>query len=172
MSTCPRCHLTLDTTDYQGVDLESCSRCGGQWLDPEHLRSILDTVEAPAGQTTPPASGADRRAAKENLPCPSCGQALAPFNYAGDSGIILDKCFACGHIWLDAGELEEVLQAVRASRQGLDRDIKRFSADLHEVEVREDKREQQDVRTTPMPGLTSLVSQITDDPVQRSEPPA
>jgi len=163
MSTCPRCQIALETSDYQGVALEACSRCGGQWLDPEHLKTILDTLEAPQGHPAQPGNVVDRRKAKENLPCPSCGQQLEPFNYAGDTGIILDKCFRCGHIWLDAGELEEVQRAVGESRRGLERDVKRFSADLHEVEVREDRREQQDVRTTPMPNLTSLVSQIPDD---------
>jgi uncharacterized protein len=38
--------------------------------------------------------------------CPKCGMNLVEINY---HGIKLDKCSACGGVWLDAGELEQVV---------------------------------------------------------------
>ena len=50
MATCPRCDIPLEATTYAGVDIESCTRCGGRWLDPDSLKAIVDTPEpAPSG---------------------------------------------------------------------------------------------------------------------------
>jgi len=84
-------------------------------------------------------------------------------NYAADSGVMIDKCPHCGGIWLDAGELEKAQAAVEASRSDLDRDIKRFSGPLHEVEVREDALEQQDNRATHAPLVSAIANRIQDE---------
>lgn len=39
--------------------------------------------------------------------CPKCGMELSEIDY---KGIKVDKCFGCGGLWLDAGELETVLK--------------------------------------------------------------
>ena len=38
--------------------------------------------------------------------CPKCGMNLVEINY---QGITMDKCSACEGVWLDAGELEQVV---------------------------------------------------------------
>ena len=91
-------------------------------------------------------TGIDLTDVQEDASCPHCGVAMQPFNYAGDSGVILDKCPSCGGLWLDDGDLERVLAVVAASEKELGRDIKRFSADLYEAEVRQDALEQRDGR--------------------------
>jgi len=168
MSTCPRCNSALTATDYGGVDLEACDQCGGRWITPDNLRTIVESDDLP-----PPAAPAPGKQPAEQRPdlyregehprCPGCGQAMDEFNYAGDTGIILDKCHHCGGLWLDAGELEQVRAAVGASKQDLDRDIKRFSGTLHQLEVREDAREQKDTSVTPNPLLSALASRTYDE---------
>ena len=37
--------------------------------------------------------------------CPKCGSALDEIMFRG---VRVDKCFACGGVWLDDGELEEL----------------------------------------------------------------
>jgi len=39
--------------------------------------------------------------------CPSCGQSLEEQTY---EGIQIDACATCGGVWLDDGELEEIVQ--------------------------------------------------------------
>lgn len=39
--------------------------------------------------------------------CPKCGMELTEIEYRG---IHVDKCFACGGVYLDDGELEEIAQ--------------------------------------------------------------
>jgi hypothetical protein len=44
--------------------------------------------------------------------CPKCGNDLAEISY---KGVSVDKCTACEGIWLDAGELETILDEEDAS---------------------------------------------------------
>jgi len=169
MSICPRCDAPLTATDYEEVELEACDRCGGRWLDPDSLKAIVD-APAPAGGPPTGKEGVPGlevstalHEGKPNLLCPDCREGMEPFNFAGDSGIFLGKCHRCGGVWLDAGQLEQVRQAVAASRQDIERDIKRFSGTLHEVEVQEDLLEQKDNRTTPDPTMTTIANRILGD---------
>ncbi len=47
----------------------------------------------------------DRKKLRElhYMRCPKCGMELGEVDY---KGILIDKCFQCEGIWLDAGELE------------------------------------------------------------------
>jgi Zn-finger nucleic acid-binding protein len=161
MHTCPRCRRPLTAGDYEGFTVETCDGCGGRWLAAAELRDILDTLPGPAVPPAP-ARRVQVDAVDEHLPCPNCGLPMEAFNYGADSGVILDKCRPCGGLWLDGGELDAVRQAVAASEAGLDRDVKRFSADLHAEEVRQDELEQKDVRPRHDPLLAALTGRIVD----------
>ena len=168
MKTCPRCRSPVTAGDYEGVTLETCERCHGQWLGPEQLKEIIDT-HAKAWRTEdlqtrrpPGLRGVPMAQLREDLPCPNCGRTMAAFNYGGDTGIILDKCSECGGLWLDGGELEKVQTAVEASDQDLDTDVKRFSASLREVEAREDALEQADTRAIQSPFIAAIANRIVD----------
>ena len=161
MLPCPRCHTDLEAAEFDGFVIETCPRCGGRWTNPADLKAIIDA------EPTPPAADVHRTEVDltgvggDGL-CPRCSVPMQPFNYAGDSGVILDKCPGCGGLWLDAGDLERILGVVAASDRDLDRDLKRFSADLHEEEVRQDLLEQQDTRPAGGPLAGSLAARIAD----------
>ena len=42
---------------------------------------------------------------KHHMRCPKCGQELKEIV---TNNVHVDKCFSCGGIWLDEGELEEI----------------------------------------------------------------
>jgi Zn-finger nucleic acid-binding protein len=154
---CPRCHVPLEAAEYGEFVLETCPRCGGRWTNHADLKAIIDAAPAPETAEAVRVE-VDLRGVGGDALCPRCSVPMGPFNYAGDSGVILDKCPGCDGLWLDAGDLERVLAVVAASDRDLDRDMKRFSADLHEEEVRQDALEQQDTR----PAGGSLAARIAD----------
>jgi len=47
----------------------------------------------------------ERRRALHHMKCPKCGNDLEEMTYGG---VVIDKCFSCGGLWLDEGELEAV----------------------------------------------------------------
>jgi Zn-finger nucleic acid-binding protein len=161
MNPCPRCNVPLLVEEHGDIVMERCDRCGGRWMAPDDLKAVLDLIRLPV-QGSAVRMGIDLTDVKEDAACPHCGVPMEPFNYAGDSGIILDKCRGCGGLWLDGGDLERVLAVVAASEKDLDRDLKRFSADLHEAEVRQDALEQQDGSPRTDPLAAALASRIAD----------
>lgn len=161
MNSCPRCHVSLLSEEHGDIVIERCDRCGGRWMTPDDLKAILDLIRLPV-EGAPSRMGVDLTDVEEDASCPHCGVPMEPFNYAGDSGIILDKCHSCGGLWLDKGDLERVLAVVSSSQQDLDRDVKRFSADLHKAEVRQDALEQKDGSPMTDPLGSILVSRIAD----------
>jgi Zn-finger nucleic acid-binding protein len=116
MYQCPRCTAELVTVDYEGVEIETCPACQGEWLDADELRQVVQRAEG----RFDPQEIAELNAARvemfrmkptdtHRMLCPKCpGVKLSAFNYAATSGIILDKCPECGGIWLDHGEIEMV----------------------------------------------------------------
>lgn len=161
MNPCPRCKVPLSVEEHGDIVMERCQSCGGYWMEPDNLKAILDLIRLPVSGSLP-RTGVDLTEVSTDAACPRCGVAMEPFNYAGDSGVILDKCRSCGGLWLDKGDLERVLAVVSASQQDLERDEKRFSADLHEQEVRQDALEQHDGTPFADPIGSVLASRIAD----------
>lgn len=131
---CPRCASSLTTTLYEGVEIETCPTCEGEWLDKSELQTIVRTVERTF--TPEELEALDRvtgRATRRSTPperllrCPKCPeQDLQPFNYATTTGIILDRCPACGGLWFDRHELEMVQSFVESCSAEVDSDAKRL----------------------------------------------
>jgi Zn-finger nucleic acid-binding protein len=113
---CPRCRAALTHSRDRDVETESCSACGGLWLDrsgfhhaqrepPNH--PVEEFVRPGLHTTTDP-----------YLPCVRCGELMTKKNFGRISGVIIDECGRHG-VWLDAGELEHIRQFVADG--GLDR---------------------------------------------------
>lgn len=167
MRTCPRCEQPLYTVDYEGVEIDACRQCGGEWLDAGELRQLIEVSE-PGGEAEVAAARRARMPGvvldrvRENLLCPVCRRPMTAFNYGGDSGIILDKCEQCGGIWLDAGELHKVLLTVAASGDDLKQDLARFAPQLQHVEDQEEVLADEDARHTYRAGASTLINRILD----------
>jgi Zn-finger nucleic acid-binding protein len=111
---CVKCNSILDKATFQGLEVDLCPKCGGLWLDRgeiaraaklpaeelAHLRSLL------TGQPGPPPIPTESVA-----PCPVCPGSLAEV-MLGE--VHVDYCNKCQGIFLDRGELEAAVDAVRA----------------------------------------------------------
>jgi Zn-finger nucleic acid-binding protein len=112
--TCVKCTSVLDRATFEGLEVDLCPHCGGLWLDrgeitraarlPEgeldRLRGHLSatTIESPPEPSHP-------------VPCPACEGKLSEVILGN---VHVDYCGTCHGIFLDRGELEEALTAVRA----------------------------------------------------------
>jgi len=43
---CPKCGADLAVEDYQGVEIDRCTECGGMWLDAGELEMLLAREDA------------------------------------------------------------------------------------------------------------------------------
>ena len=140
---CPRCQTELETINYEGVEIETCPDCEGEWLDQGELATIVKKQEASfpeemvesMDRLTKETFTIDESSANQ-MKCPKCPDSeLNRFIYAATSGIALDKCPTCGGVWLDKNELEMVQVLVEEWMGKVQRDKERFSPFLDKVEA-------------------------------------
>src|SRR5947209_2628414 len=116
---CPKCHQALQGVDYEGVHIDTCPACGGDWLDAGELASIVEArnrrfneQECLAIAQAAKITGVKLSALNRHLTCPKCGGTTHPVNYGDDTGILIDKCAQCNGIWLERGELDKIEELV------------------------------------------------------------
>jgi Zn-finger nucleic acid-binding protein len=110
---CVKCNSILDRATFQGLEMDLCPKCGGLWLDrgeitrastlPEEELARLRGLLLGAGG--PPPVPTENKA-----PCPACPGRLAEVVLGA---VHVDYCGTCHGIFLDRGELEDALVAVR-----------------------------------------------------------
>jgi hypothetical protein len=142
---CPNCNSTLKQIDYEGILIETCESCEGEFLDDQELRNITRARERKYDEQTRHAlakatkiQGVALSKVDRKLTCPKCAGKMNPVNYGGDSGIIIDRCEQCKGIWLDGGELEKIEMLVEGWEDELPNDLKRYGLQLRNAEERTD----------------------------------
>ena len=146
----------LDTPETDGVRIletpaqaMACARCGGSLatalLDDNHpvqccngCRGVLlprtsfaHVVQArrtwATGQPVPPLP-LDPRELERVVSCPRCAARMSTHPYYGPGSVIIDGCEACDLVWLDFGELKQIVDAPGSDR-GLRKPPQRDTSD-------------------------------------------
>lgn len=145
---CPHCQKPLEPLTFQGVQLETCPTCGGEWLGAGQLGAIVEArnarftrEEAVAVAQAAPITGIKLTGSDRSLTCPNCGAATHPVNYGDDTGIIIDECAACRGIWLDKGELDKIEELIEGWDDELPEDLARFGPKIRQVAADVDQYE-------------------------------
>ena len=168
---CPRCDTTLSTIDYEGVAIETCSSCGGEWLDDTELGHIVrireETFSAEERRVLEGATripGIPVVDAERGIVCPTCSATTVPVNYGGDTGVIIDRCPECRGIWLDGGELEKIQVLTERWKDELPEDLKKYGARLEKVATELEGRNKIAVSRLPLIGgfVNAMVNGILD----------
>ena len=137
---CPVCDSPLGAISYEGINIDTCEDCHGEWLDAGELTQIIkarevrfDEQERRAIAAAAKVPGIKLDKVDRTLKCPKCGGQTDPVNYGGDTGIIIDKCSTCGGIWLDQGELEKIQMVVEGWEDNLPDELARHGLRLRQV---------------------------------------
>lgn len=119
---CPRDAQELVTKTYEAkIEIDSCGKCGGIFLDAGELEKIQETVERDYKNARPAddvseAIEAARNSQRGPISCPKCAGEMLARPYGMGSPIVIDVCEAGCGIWLDKGELEALEQFFETSR--------------------------------------------------------
>lgn len=145
---CPQCKSGLEAISYEGIHIETCPACHGEWLDGGELGHInrarearFDPEERRAVAAAVKIKGVKLSDVDRDLACPKCGGQTDAVNFGGNSGIIIDRCTKCGGIWLDAEELEKIQILVEGWQDGLQDDLAKYGPRLHENAKDVDRRD-------------------------------
>jgi len=118
----------MEVVTVMGVVIDRCSESGGLWLDSGELEQLIDAAKHtsaslkdfldlfPAPSSSTPVTG--------GKPSPINGK---PMNQDKVLGVSIDRCPESGGIWLDATELQRLLDS---SHQTLASGIRDFFAQV------------------------------------------
>lgn len=114
---CPRCSVELKPVKIKGIELDICDTCEGIWFDNGELDKVCNLGESSLETSDISKSlirdnSLNKSTKSKTLTCPHCNSTLERFIYSYDSNILLDACKICHGIWLDDGELKEVIDYV------------------------------------------------------------
>lgn len=153
---CAACDGELGSYRAGAGRLFDCGRCGGQFVEHELLRRLLERREI-AGAAWPqkPRQQNPLEQPLVYIKCPACRQHMNRKNFGDSSGIIVDVCVLHG-CWFDAGELPLVLKFVEEG--GLAR--ARYSRESR-TRPRPSGESFQFVNPPP-PVLSSVADEVTD----------
>jgi Zn-finger nucleic acid-binding protein len=91
--------------------IDYCERCRGLLLPRQAFAEISQRrrawADSPPVTPIPP----DAREKRRHVTCPKCNAPMETDWYYGPGGIIMDRCEACDLVWLDSGELKQVIDA-------------------------------------------------------------
>ena len=108
---CPACQAPLVRAMVDEYQVAHCEKCRGMLLPRRSFAEIVHRrrawAEGPSVTPIPP----DDRELRRRLSCPRCGATMIVDRYYGPGNILMDSCLACDLVWLDYGELKQVIQA-------------------------------------------------------------
>lgn len=108
---CPVCVKPLVRALLDNQPIDFCETCRGVLLPRDVFASVVNTRRAWA--TTPPAApvALDRADLDRVLSCPKCGQRFETYPNYGPGNVVIDSCTGCDLVWLDFGEMRQMVDA-------------------------------------------------------------
>ena len=164
---CPNCGTSLRTIVYEGIEIETCDSCEGEWLDTDELKKVVkirevrfDPEERRALVESTTITGVCLKDVDRDLVCPKCGETTDSVNYGGDSGIVIDRCTGCNGFWLDKGELEKIQMLVEGWDDALPDDLAQYGDKLRDVAAKMDAED--NVSPSRVGFINSIINGILD----------
>lgn len=126
---CPRCHVFLVESFYEGIPAKICPKCQGKLVDSALMNRVIARKEVGFSEQLIKKAQEfkenfllnpfqRKRIDPEKSPkifCPNCGYRMVPRPYNYQYIVPVDKCFSCNKIWFDSDELE-ILQILIEKR--------------------------------------------------------
>lgn len=118
---CPSCESALSVIEFDTrpvMRVERCNACRGMFFNPGELQALLDEQTNPLVWLDPVQMrqiaddyGFNHKVAYRK--CPICADRMSHINFAGHSGVVLDRCGTHG-FWVEGGELRRLTEWWRA----------------------------------------------------------
>ncbi len=113
---CPVCKEPMIVLELDEVEIDYCTSCEGIWLDRGELEILLKSSSASDDLLN--SFQRDEAATEKARRCPICDKRMEKALYEGKGRIRLDRCRRDHGIWLDKGELRDVLEEASHGTSG------------------------------------------------------
>lgn len=109
---CPACAEPLRSALLDDAHpVHVCSTCRGVLIPRATFAGIIMVRRAWASNPPAAAEPLDRQALDRERKCPTCRERLATHPYYGPGNVVIDTCAVCEVVWLDFGELRQIVDA-------------------------------------------------------------
>ena len=117
-TTCPKCSRPMHGWTSSGVELDHCHACRGLWFDRGELTRHFANLGSEILE-------ADLRAGQPTaLSCPRCQD--VQLTQAELDSVAVEACPQCRGIFLDGGEVPELLGAISRSERSINAEASGF----------------------------------------------
>lgn len=125
---CPRCRVTLKEVHHGESHIDQCGQCGGIFFDQGELFGALGAHADPSYWDRPESAGPARSG---GVSCVRCNADTLLQNVANDEHQCeIDRCGACGGVWLDAGEAETLVAVGKSQELAIQAEASAARAEL------------------------------------------
>jgi uncharacterized protein len=103
---CPKCQGSMEAVEFQGIEVDRCSACGGLWFDlmeHEELKRLDGAEAVDVGD----AVKARLNDTKAQVQCPRDGTRMIPMVDLNQPHIWFESCPVCHGTYFDAGEFKD-----------------------------------------------------------------
>jgi len=146
---CPRCEKPMQTLKIktkENLFIEQCNECYGLFFDPGELeylisQSVTNIFDIDYKRLNKMSGNRHSDYGVKYIKCPVCSKYMNRINFGARSGVIVDKCKEHG-IWLDGGELKQILEWTKAGGKLLDNEKKEEAKKIEEFRAMQMKRDQ------------------------------
>lgn len=124
---CPECREPMVAFELFGVEIDSCMRCGGLWLDAGEIEMICQLAKVGSGPLNAGLRSAAVVKSGRKRPCPRCRKKMVLIEIptardgaeAGEpqETLILDRCPLGQGFWFDRGELAQALKRFNSAHE-------------------------------------------------------
>ena len=115
---CPVCAAPLGKALLDNTHpISYCERCSGMLVARGAFVDVIGGRRAAASGPAVTPAPLDQRELERRVVCPLCQQPMDVHPYYGPGNIVIDSCAGCNLIWLDFGELKQVVDAPGRDRR-------------------------------------------------------
>jgi Zn-finger nucleic acid-binding protein len=123
---CTVCKATLSSAMLdESFMVHYCRNCRGILIPRAGFATVVEKRRAWALDPPGPAIPLERAELDRQMACPACAARMITHPYYGPGNVVIDSCSTCDLIWLDFGELKQIVAAPgrdRGNRQAVRRE--------------------------------------------------
>lgn len=105
---CPVCKDSMLVLELDQIEIDYCASCEGVWLDAGELELLLETEQERKRLLS--LFIEDKSVKEKSYACPICGKKMKKVFVGEEKKILIDKCKKNHGLWLDKGELKEIVE--------------------------------------------------------------
>jgi len=108
---CPKCNINTHTHQFDGVEINECTKCYGVWFDKDELRKCKDLDDPDLNWMDFELWKIQDQFQVSTNPviCPKCQVNMAAIKY-DKTNIQIDYCPHCQSVWLDKDEFQGIIK--------------------------------------------------------------